>query len=223
MSMKNINKINKIDRTIENQNKLKNILHEEYDKKTLPLFFIVCFFTLISFVLLTFLLLNISIFMMLPGMIKACLFLFFGYHLSIFSSKKIFNIYNKKFKVKKTEDRINQIKNKIAELKIEKIKIIKNLNRTDFVDIEKNTRNADLLDEIIFEYENNQKNNNPYDLINEVCDSLYDEYVNDSKFDPKTIIEIRKRYYQTSKKQREENQKNAINRIVKNNFEIENC
>ena len=79
-----------------------------------------------------------------------------------------------------------------------------------------------MLDEIIFEYENNQKNDNPYDLINEVCDSLRLEDTND-KFDRKTILEIRKKYYQISKKQREEDQKNAINRILKNNFEIENC
>ena len=32
----------------------------------------------------------------------------------------MFKIYDKKFKVKKIEDRINQIKNKTAELKIEK-------------------------------------------------------------------------------------------------------
>lgn len=220
--MKNINKINKIDRTIDRQNKLKIILAKKYDKKTQPLFVIGCFLSVISFSLLAFILSNISLFIMLPIFIKASLILISGYYLSILLCKKMFKIYDKKFKVKKIEDRINQIKNKTAELKIEKIKIIKNLNRTDFVDIEKSTRNADLLDEIIFEYENNQKNDNPYDLINEVCDSLRLEDTND-KFDRKTILEIRKKYYQISKKQREEDQKNAINRILKNNFEIENC
>lgn len=221
--MKNINKINKIDRTIERQNKLKIILDKKYDKKTQPLFVIGCFLSLILFSLLAFIFSNISLFIMLPISIKASLILISGYYLSILLCKKMFKIYYKILKISNVENKINLIKNKTAELKIEKIKIIKNLTKTDFIDIEKKVRHSDLLDEIIFEYENNQKNENPYDLINEVCDSLYDEYVNDSKFDPKTIIEVRKRYYQTSKKQREENQKNAINRIVKNNFEIENC
>ena len=58
--MKNINKINKIDRTIDRQNKLKIILAKKYDKKTQPLFVIGCFLSVISFSLLAFILSNIS-------------------------------------------------------------------------------------------------------------------------------------------------------------------
>lgn len=225
--MKNINKINKInklDRLIEQKNKLKRIIEKKDTAYSGRLFLSGVALSLIVLMLLAIVLMHIPIFVLLPTPIKVTLFMIIGYFSIVESCTYLGKLSNKIFNIDKLKNKNNRLNREISALKIEKIKTIKNFTRVDFIDIENQVRSLDLLDDIIFEYENNKNNEDPYMLINEVCNSLFNENIkNNKKFDEETIVEIRRKYYQLSKEQRTKNQKNAINRIIENDFEIENC